>query len=674
MPLKTYWDQVPKLTRRHVRLWERLSQFSITWAFIPGKKNVFADSLSRLAELCADDAWLTIPDAQEPPPAPDDHEPFPTTPSAKMVLAVFALSSATVFSLLPSFPKPLCAPILDKPSSRILAAFPPAFTTSLLNSLASDTLGKKILADPSAYATFHRSDDGFLFRRDGNGWQLFIPAGKFASDKNVAPTLVEAVLEHSHRVLGHLSAVKTLDYLRRAFWWPSVHRAVMDYVKSCETCARAKSATSKPFGLLHPLPVPERPWAEASMDFVVGLPPVLYQGALVDSILSVTDLLSRAVVLIPLSSTASAEQVADLYYDTVYRRYGMQQSIVSDRDPKFTGRFWRALHARLNTSLRFSSSAHPQTDGRSEATNKVIGQILRAVCEDAPEDWAAKLATCEFAINSACSSATGASPFEILFGFLPSSWPTTGWTGLDADLALRGERARLDWLRCTDALIASRVDMVHSANQRRRQDSTTFAVGSKVYVSSSGMRFPHTLSGKFIPKFFGPFTITAADVSKSSYTIAFPPHIRIHPRIHASKLRPFFPNDDHRFPSRSFSSPPPAVHAASADEEENLVEKFVGDRTVRNKREFQVRYLGYSASEDQWRPESELAETAPDILKMYLDLVAARRGSRPAGRRTGASAGRRAKALVSVWTKTAFPSFRRGGCKDLSTPHSFHST
>ncbi|GAA5907412.1 hypothetical protein JCM5296_002191 [Sporobolomyces johnsonii] len=145
------------------------------------------------------------------------------------------------------------------------------------------------------------------------------------------------------------------------------------------------------------------------------------------------------------------------------------------------------------------------------------------------------------------------------------------------------------------------------------------------------MRFPHALSSKFIPRFVGPYPILAADPSKSVYTVAFPPHLRVHPRIHASKLRPHFANDDQRFPSRSLATPPPVVPASAADEEEYLVEKLIGDRKVGKKRQFRVRYLGYSAGEDLWRDEAELQETAPELLKQYLDLVAARRAARPGG-------------------------------------------
>ncbi|GAA5980370.1 hypothetical protein JCM11641_001779 [Rhodosporidiobolus odoratus] len=641
-PLKTYWEQTPKLTRRHVRLWETLSQFSLLWDFIPGKLNVFADSLSRLAELCAEEEWLTLPDAQEPPPSSDDDHPFPDEPSAKMILAVLSLQSGTgrtsdvvvapLCALHSGAPVPTISPLLapDGLSSQnlgeVLTVFPSEFIAALPAAVKEDVLGRKIIAAPDQFPPFALAND-LLFRTDGETPQLYVPQGVVSSGAG-APSFVELVIKQAHDALGHFGAVKTLSVVRRGFWWASMHKDVHDYVRSCEPCARSKSTTSKPYGLLHPLAVPSRPWATAGMDFVVGLPPVLWNGEVVDFILSVTDFLSRAMVLIPLPSTASARDVATRYYNCVFRRSGVQESLVSDRDPKFTSDFWRSLHKQIGTDLRFSSSAHPQTDGRSEVTNKVVGQVLRSLCEDDHESWAHKVALVEFAINSTPSASTTLPPFAVLYGFLPSSWPSTPWSSPNVDVDRRGEQARLDWLRCSDALIALRVDMVHYATRRRREDLPQFQVGHKVFVSTAGLRFPHHLSGKFIPKFIGPYDIIASNPAKSTFDIAFPSHLSVHPRIHSSKLRPFFPNDDLRFPSRSFTSPSPAVVAADGAEE-FLVEKLVGDRLRYGSREFRVRYLGYSASADKWRPEAELKETAPDMLRDYLALVDARRAHKP---------------------------------------------
>ncbi|GAA5974657.1 hypothetical protein JCM11641_007043 [Rhodosporidiobolus odoratus] len=655
-PFRTYWDQPPKLTRRHVRLWETLSQFSLVWEFIPGRLNTFADALSRLAELCADEDWLTLPIAQEPPQSPDDDTPFPDKPSARMVLAVLALQAGTGTCQESVVVAPVATSPSQEPSAFTL--LPDSFQKSVPPALAKDTLAAKILAKPSHYPLFSVVDD-LVFRSDGDNPLLYLPAGAVSTIEG-APSFVEFALRTAHDALGHFGAVKTRAIVRRAFWWPTMHKDAHDYVKSCEVCSRSKSSTAKLFGLLHALDVPSKPWAVAGLDFIVGLPPVNFRGEVVDSILSVTDFQTKMVVLIPLPSTASAEVVADRYYESVFRRFGLQQSLVSDRDPKFTSRFWRALHEQLGTDLCFSSSAHPQTDGRSEVTNKMVGQVLRAFCADEQEAWAEKTALVEFSINSSPSYATSLAPFSAPHGFIPSSWPTVPWTSLDEGIQSRGERARMDWLRCSDALIASRVSMTHHANKARRVDSPEFVAGNKVYVASTGLRFPHSLSGKFIPKFLGPYDIVAVNPDKSTVDIAFPPHMHLHPRIHTCKLCPYFANNDHRFPSCSFSSPPSAIVAADGVEE-HLVEKLVDDQTRYGKRKFCVRYLGYSPGADEWRPEAELAETAPALLDAYFELAAIWRASRPRRKASGNALLLSLSFLPSLGSSNPTVSPRRGG-------------
>ncbi|GAA5978447.1 hypothetical protein JCM11641_007948 [Rhodosporidiobolus odoratus] len=174
--------------------------------------------------------------------------------------------------------------------------------------------------------------------------------------------------------------------------------------------------------------------------------------------------------------------------------------------------------------------------------------------------------------------------------------------------------------------------MVHHANKKRRDEGSHFSVGDKVYVSTAGMRFPHALSGTFIPRYVGPFPISSSNPAKSTYDIDLPSHLRIHNRIHSSKLCPHFPNDDLRFPSRALTRPPPAVPAADVGEEEYVIEKIVADRVCRGQRKFRVRYLGYSASDDEFRPEYELAELAPDVLAEYLATMTIRRSTRPRDR------------------------------------------
>ncbi|GAA5883412.1 hypothetical protein JCM1840_000196 [Sporobolomyces johnsonii] len=418
-PLKTWLRQPPKQDWRHVRMWEELALYDFDWEFIPGKQNHLADSLSWLAELDGSDG-LDLPTAPEPSPSADDDAPFPSALSSR---AQVVISSLVLGLNSAESPLPLVAPLLA-PSSSILSSLPPAFLTALRSALLKDAVASKVLKAPGAHQGF-AVEDGIVFHVVKDTRVLVVPSGTFKRDDGRASSFAEAVVSRSHELVGHLGAAKTLAYVRRFFWWKSLHQDVVDFCRSCEPCCRGKSTTTKPFGFLHPLDPPPRCWSRVGMDFVVGLPVSLFEGRPVDSILTVTDYLSKMVVLLPLASTATAMAVADVFHSGVFRRFGLPAAIVSDRDPKFTGDFWRALNAKVGTSLLMSTAAHPQTDGRAEVTNKSVGQILRIFCEDQPDDWASKIVACEFALNSAVAASTGLAPFETVYGFLPTASPSS---------------------------------------------------------------------------------------------------------------------------------------------------------------------------------------------------------------------------------------------------------
>ncbi len=99
--------------------------------------------------------------------------------------------------------------------------------------------------------------------------------------------------------------------------------------------AREKLHISDLGGLLHPLPIPHRPWSHLSLDFVTGLPPS--QGNTV--ILVVVDRFSKAAWFIPLPKLPSAKETAELIMNHVFREFGIPLDIVSDRGPQFSSRF-----------------------------------------------------------------------------------------------------------------------------------------------------------------------------------------------------------------------------------------------------------------------------------------------------------------------------------------------
>ena len=109
----------------------------------------------------------------------------------------------------------------------------------------------------------------------------------------------------------------------------------------------------------------------------------------------------------------------------VARLHGIPKAIVSERDSKFTSKFWKGLFEWFGTSLNMSTSYHPQIDGQTERVNQVIEDMLRTYVMDQPSKWEYYLHLVEFAYNNGYHSSLKMSPFETMYGRKcnsPISW------------------------------------------------------------------------------------------------------------------------------------------------------------------------------------------------------------------------------------------------------------
>ncbi|KAA3470813.1 reverse transcriptase [Gossypium australe] len=184
---------------------------------------------------------------------------------------------------------------------------------------------------------------------------------------------------HSSPYTMHPSGSKMYRDLRELYWWPSLKREATEFVSKCWTCQQVKAEHQLPSGLLQPTKIPLWKWERIMMDFVSGLPLMPTKK---DSVWVIVDRLTKSAHFIPVRTDYSLQKLAKLYVAEIVRLHGVPLSIISDRDPRFTSRFWKALHEALDTRLDFSTAFHPQTDGQSERVIQILDDMLRGCVID----------------------------------------------------------------------------------------------------------------------------------------------------------------------------------------------------------------------------------------------------------------------------------------------------
>jgi hypothetical protein len=142
------------------------------------------------------------------------------------------------------------------------------------------------------------------------------------------------VIEQAHTILGHFGPQRTADYIRWWYWWPRIGQEVEEFCKTCGPCQTTKDSTKPPPGLLHSLPIPTRPWGSIAMDFVGPFP----ESHGYDYLWVVICRLTSMTHLVPIRTTTCASELAWLFVKDVVRLHGLPDSIVSDRDSKFTSK------------------------------------------------------------------------------------------------------------------------------------------------------------------------------------------------------------------------------------------------------------------------------------------------------------------------------------------------
>ena len=362
------------------------------------------------------------------------------------------------------------------------------------------------------------------------GDQLVITA-----DIPLRRTIVQ--MHHDPPAYGHPGISRTLELTARRYWWPRMAQDVKDYVKGCADCQRNKVNNQMIRAPLSPIfAKPEvSPFETVAMDFIVKLPPS--NGF--DSILTITDHdCTKAVILIPCNETITAEGVAKLYLEHVFKRVGLPKTLIHDRDTRFMSSFatkiCQALGIKQNTSMAF----HPRTDGQSERTNQKLEQFLRFYTNAKQDNWAHLLSLAEFAFNSWHNESTKKSPFEVLMGYNPRA----EWTTISSPVPRVTHRLEQIQEARNQASVAMRKAQLGWIRDKEKKQHA-YRVGDQVWLDGRNIKTYHP-TAKLAPKRHGPVPIKRA-LSTITYQLTLPEQWKIHDVFHVDLLTPYRETEFH---------------------------------------------------------------------------------------------------------------------------------
>ncbi|KAJ4718964.1 Retrotransposon protein, putative, Ty3-gypsy subclass [Melia azedarach] len=424
--------------------------------------------------------------------------------------------------------------------------------------------------------------------------------------------LKKQILEeaHSSAYAMHPGSTKMYRNLREHYWWQGMKREIAEFVSRCLICQQIKAEHQRPAGLSQPLPIPEWKWEHITMDFVMGLPRT-QRGH--DSVWVIVDRLTKSAHFLPFKSTYSMDKMASLYVNEIVRLHGAPVSIVSDRDPRFTSRFWPSLQYAMGTKLNFSTAFHPQTDEQSERTIQTLEDMLRACVIQFKGNWDVYLSLMEFAYNNSYQTSIQMAPYEALYGRkcrTPICWDEVGERKLLGPEIVQDTNEKISVIR--DRLKMAQDRQKSYADKRRR--NLEFAVGDYVFLRVSPwkgiLRFGKR--GKLSPRYMGPFKIIER-IGEVAYRLALPPELsRIHDVFHVSMLKKYISD-----PSHILDSQPAQLEENLTYEEEAVQILDSREQQLRNKTISLVKVLwrNHNVEEATWEREDQMRARYPYLFE-----------------------------------------------------------
>ena len=270
------------------------------------------------------------------------------------------------------------------------------------------------------------------------------------------------------------------------------------------------------------------------MDFVSGFPLTQKKH---DLVWVIVDRLTKSAHFLPVQLDYSMDRLVEMYMSEIVRLHGILVSIVSDRNPRFTLRFWKELQSALGTRLNFSTAFSPQTDGQSERVIQVLEYILRGCVLDFLVSWDRYISLIEFSYNNSYQSSIGMAPYEALY--CRKCRTPICWTKLNEHKVIGP-----DLVKETEENVQIIQQRLKAASDRQKSYADLKRKDIEYEVRERKiLRFGK--KGKPSPRFIGPYEILER-IRLVAYRLALHPELaKLHNVFHVSMLQRYRFDESH---------------------------------------------------------------------------------------------------------------------------------
>jgi len=433
----------------------------------------------------------------------------------------------------------------------------------------------------------------------------------------VPNSLVHEILKEIHDGItstAHARYDKMYKRISQIFYWLKMSKDIKKFVYSCPICQQIKHKRHSPYGILQPVPIPNKPFEVVTMDLITDLP----ESENYNAIYVIVCKLTKYAFFIPCTTKLSEKEAAKIFFDNIVCHVGLPIQIISNRDSRWRNDFWKEVCQYMGSRRALTTAYHPQADGQTEILNQTLEIALRAYINFDRNNWSSLLSKIAFAYNNTPHTATGYAPAQLLYGFKPNE-PISYIAEPNDQNILRPSLDNLnkseskefieefDGMRLAAKDALRRAQAVFENSYNKSHYPISFEIGDQVMINVHSLRLPDVIEGKGIKttrRFEGPFEIIDK-LSNITYRLRIPHEYDIHPVLSIAHLEKYVSSPE-EFGKREQLEP---LREKQKVTEEYKIIKIVKERRIKKNKKYYKEYLcnwkGYGIT-DEWIPEKNL--------------------------------------------------------------------